>query len=95
MSKPELHGATLPDGWIVSHHSRCSELLLIERPKDANGFDGFVSIDLRRRIFDGNECNPVRHAISGGGGPSEYRGRNWAKRLIEGACAWLEKTMTT
>lgn len=94
MSKPELHGAALPAGWTVSHHSRRPELLLIERQKDASGFGGFVSIDLQRRIFDGSECDPVRHAIDGKGGPGEYAGHNWAKRLIEDACAWLEKTMS-
>lgn len=88
MDKIELHGATLPDGWTVSRHSHHADMLLIERPQDDAGFGGYTAVDLKNRIF--------RDGINGlrAGGPDQYKGRGWVRRLINDACTWLEKTMT-
>lgn len=94
MTKTELHGATLPEGWTAIRPRGFGDYLLIERVAPGTKHPGgFVTINMQRRIFDGGECFPVRHTPDGKGGPGEYMGRNWKKRLIEDACHWLEKTM--
>ena len=95
MEKIELHGATLPDGWTAEASGAHADMPTISRnAPGAKWPGGMVTIDMRRRIFDAGDVIPVRHVVPAAGGLSEYRGRNWQKRIIRDACAWLEKTMT-
>ena len=91
-----LHGATLPDGWTVETSRPHADLLIISRnTPGAKWPGGMVTIDMRRRIFNAGDVIPVRHVMpASDGGRSEYRGRNWQKRIIQDSCGWLEKTMT-
>ena len=91
MEKIELHGATLPDGWTAIRPRGFGDLLLIERiTPGSKQSGGATTIDLQRRVFGAGECFPSRNPINN---PDFYTGRGWKKRLIQDACAWLEKTM--
>lgn len=84
----ELHGAKLPEGWTASVDSR--GIMEVGRVAPGAKFaGGYVSIDFKARIFSGGSGWPWRHA-----GTETYAGRGWKKKIIEDACAWLEKEMS-
>ena len=86
-----LHGATLPTGWTCEIYGRpdddCVSIVRNELGEKHQG--GIVTIDLKRRIFCGGLGFPHKHA-----GKDGYTGRGWKKKIIEDACAWLERAMT-
>ena len=83
----DLHGATLPEGWKVE--ALRPEILVIERVAPAANWNGgYVTICFKQRIFDAGSGHPYKNR----GG--QYTGRNWQKKIIKDACAWLEKSMT-
>ena len=101
MTKIELHGATLPDGWTVEGLGKSAvnlelldHIVISRNAPDAKFQGGMVTVNMHHRMFGGGHSAPVFHAIPDGGGCSEYQSRGWKKRIIQDACAWLEKTMT-
>jgi len=89
---PNLHGATLPANWRAEQYGRTgNDEVTIERVDPSAKFSGgSVTINFKRRIFSGGSSSPYFHK-----GTSTYAGRNWKKQIIEDACEWLEKEMTS
>lgn len=91
MSGEFWHSAPLPSGWKAEVLKR--ELLVIERVAlDADWTGGVVTIDFKRRIFNGGRDQPHQHV--GGMYCSGYGGSYWKKHIVEDAISWLEETMT-
>lgn len=84
-----LHGATLPPDWKAEDYGARPHLLEIKRVAPGSKWPGgYVTVNMRSRIFAGGVCIPLRHA-----GTSTYAGRGWKKKIIEDACEWLEREM--
>lgn len=82
--KVEVHmdAAWLPEGWTFEALQHKSDVVYIERPDAAGG--GCVWVDFRLRRW---YSEPPGLAGSDG-----YGGRNWKRRAVADACAWLKET---
>jgi hypothetical protein len=77
-------GIELPSGWTCEPFGTWPNVVVIGRPEG-----GFVSVHTAFRIFEGGTCVPRTVSASGSG----YAGRDWKKRLIADAVAWLNGVM--
>lgn len=74
------------EGWKhkVIHNG---QFIAIERPREIGG--GFVTVDVKRRIFSIGYGRVPRHM----GNKTDYTGMGWLDRLVRDAIDHLEKTM--
>lgn len=82
----------IPQGWTSGLYGFRPDLIVVERPRDAQGFAGAVTIDFKRRVF-ASGVDPYGNFPSGWAG-RDYKGRGWRLKLVTDACEWLEGVMS-
>lgn len=76
----------LPEGWESEELPGWPDVLVLTRP---GHHIGFVSIDMKRRIFATGCGSPRTPAFAG----MTYKGRDWQARIVADAVKWLDDVM--
>jgi hypothetical protein len=78
----------LPAGWLCESLP-AGDLVVLEIPRpDGSRFGGYVTIDFAARVFAGGIGMPHRLTLAS---TTAYKGRDWQRRIVTDAIAWLTK----